>query len=74
MKKADYRIKVQAQPVALFETPVAYATVTQAEDLSRDLLAAIELRRSQTPGIRVRWMPAKRSRASAATGSSKRSR
>lgn len=52
MKKADYRIKVQAQPVALFETPVAYATVTQAEDLSRDLLAAIELRRSQTPGIK----------------------
>ena len=52
MEKADYRIKVQAQPVALFETPVAYATVTQAEDLSRDLLAAIELRRSQTPGIK----------------------
>lgn len=52
MKKEDYSIKVQAQPVALFETPVAYATVTQAEALSRDLLAAIDLRSSQGPGIK----------------------
>ncbi len=52
MEKADYPIKVKAQPIALFETPVAYATIAQAEELTRDLLAAIELRRSQTAGLK----------------------
>ena len=52
MKSDNYPLKVKAQPLALFETPVAYATLGQAERLSADLLAAIAKKRSESHGIK----------------------
>ncbi len=45
------QIKVEAQPIGLFETPVAYCSLQNGEELLDELAAAIRTRKASDEGI-----------------------
>ena len=50
-QNSSYDIRVKAQPLGLFETPIAYGELTGGEELMQDLEAAIRQRMTSDPGV-----------------------
>lgn len=48
---SPYSYRVEANPVGLFETPIAYCRLQQAENLLHDLLAAIQKNKREDAGL-----------------------
>lgn len=48
---SPYSYRVEANPVGLFETPIAYCRLQQADNLLRDLLAAIQNNKREDDGL-----------------------
>lgn len=54
MSTADqtYPIRIEAQPIALFETPVAYCRIKEGDRLLNDLERTIKQKRSESEGLK----------------------
>jgi len=48
---ASYDIRIKAQPIAFFETPVAYCQVSGGETFLNELEKIVRQRRKQDPGV-----------------------
>jgi len=52
MDNKTYAIKVKAQPLALFETPIGFGELSNAETLLDDLAASINNKKASSAGIK----------------------
>ena len=52
MKSNDYPVRLKAQPLPLFETPIGFGELQNAEALMNDLATAIRRQKSVDPGLK----------------------